>query len=60
MKNVTFVVEFTTRINDDTDPEDVSFTLDPGCIRPYNVNTGDYVGDTTGYTTVNHYDDSDV
>lgn len=57
-KEVTFVVEFTCRINKDVDPSDVTFDIDPGWIRP--VVGDETVGVTTGYTTTAHFNDENV
>lgn len=58
MKNVTFVVEFTTELQDNINPEDVTFDIDVGFskIRPIGFD-GLTVGTVIGYSTVNHFND---
>ena len=58
MKSVTFVVEITTRINDNVDPEDVTFDIDLARVTP--TDKGESVGHATGYTTTQCFEDKYV
>lgn len=59
MKNVTFQIEFTAKINDDVDPSDVTFDIDLARVTPQVESNGPAVGHVTGYTTTNAFTDSE-
>ena len=55
MKSVTFQIEFTTKIKDDVDPENVTFDIDLARVTPQA--NGESAGKVTGYTTTNAFVD---
>jgi hypothetical protein len=55
MKNVTIVVEFTAQVADDVGIDNITCDIDPARIIPQVQ--GVKVGDVTGYTTPNIFND---
>ena len=57
MKNVTFTVDFAVKLNDDVDPNDVSFEVDLARVNLVQIHTKENVGRAEAYTTMDYTED---